>query len=123
MRMRDRGINAPDDFSPEARKLWASAQRQLRAQGSWSGDADAALLEAWVRAVILARSARAMADREPIVVGSRGQPVPHPGLRIAAEAELRAARFAGELLLSPKSRAAAGITTKVADDDLAKLLA
>ncbi len=87
----------------EARLLWQSAQRHLRRQGTWQ-DADAPLLEAYVRSVVVARKARQASDAEPFVAGSRGQVVPHPGLKVAAEAEAAALRYGTALLLTPEAR-------------------
>lgn len=100
---RDRGLNAPKGLDQAGRELWASAQRHLRAQETWQ-DADAPLLESYVRAVCLARTARAAAAEEPFVEGSKGQLVAHPGLRVAAEAERDACRYASALLLTPEAR-------------------
>ena len=41
--------------------------------------------------------------------GGQSQPVPHPCLRIAREAELDSAQYARDLLLTPRSRRAAGL--------------
>ena len=53
---------------------------------------------------MLARTARQAAEAEPFVEGSKGQLVAHPGLRVAAEAERDACRYAGALLLTPEAR-------------------
>jgi P27 family predicted phage terminase small subunit len=98
-----RGLNAPKGLDPAGRELWASTQRHLRAQETWQ-DADAPLLESYVRAVCLARTAREFAAQEPFVEGSKGQLVAHPGLRVAAEAERDACRYATALLLTPEAR-------------------
>ena len=121
MRERQRAPNAPADLSAEGRRLFLDTVRQLRQQGT-GAEGGTPLVESYTRAVCLARSARRLAGAESIVAGSRGQPVANPLLKVAAEAELRAARYAAELLLTPKSRAAAGIEVKTADDDLAALL-
>lgn len=98
-----RRVPAPAGFDTPARELWLSVQRHLRRQGTWE-DADAPLLEAYVRCVTIARQARAEADREPFVEGSKGQPVAHPGLKVASEAERDACRYASALLLTPEAR-------------------
>jgi P27 family predicted phage terminase small subunit len=98
-----RGLNAPKGLDPAGRELWAAAQRHLRAQETWA-DTDGPLLESYVRAVCLARSARRAADTNPFVEGSKGQLVAHPGLKVAAEAERDACRYATELLLTPGAR-------------------
>ncbi len=100
----DRLVPAPAGLAGGARKLWRDTQRQLRRQSTWE-DTDAPLLESYVRAVALARSARAAASERPFIGGSKGQLVAHPGLRVAAEAERDACRFAQALLLTPQARA------------------
>lgn len=83
--------------------LWRATQRHLRRQGTFA-DTDEPLLESYVRSVELARTARAAAAGRPFVEGSRGQLVPHPGLKVAADAEAAAWRYAGALLLTPEAR-------------------
>ena len=121
-RERIRGLNAPKGLDAAGRELWITTQRHLRAQGTWK-DADAPLLESFVRAVALARTARAAAADEPFVPGSKGQLVPHPGLKVAAEADATACRYAGALLLTPQARQRAGVEEKTVDDELSALLA
>jgi len=97
-------VKAPAGLTDtHSRKLWLDAQRALREQGTWA-NTDAPLLEAYVRSVLLARRAREAAGAEPFVSGSRGQLVPHPGLKVAADAEAAACRAAGALLLTPEAR-------------------
>lgn len=96
-------IKPPEDLPAGAKALWRAAQRQLRAQGTWT-DTDAPLLEAYIRALDRARAGRETASAEPYVEGSKGQLVPHPGLKVAAEAERDACRYAGALLLTPEAR-------------------
>lgn len=98
-----RGLNAPKGIDDAGRELWASTQRHLRAQETWQ-DADAPLLESYIRAVCLARTARDIATGQPFVEGSKGQLVAHPGLKVAAEAERDACRYATALLLTPEAR-------------------
>jgi P27 family predicted phage terminase small subunit len=98
-----RPVSAPADFCEEGRRLWLATQRALRRQGTWQ-DSDAVTLERYVRAVVLARSARETADANPFVPGSRGQLVAHPGLKVAREAAQDASRYAAELLLTPQAR-------------------
>jgi len=102
-KQRTRGLNAPKGLDQAGRDLWSSAQHQLKAQGTWQ-DSDAPLLESYVRAVCLSRTAREFAAQEPFVEGSKGQLVAHPGLKVAAEAERDACRYATALLLTPEAR-------------------
>ena len=93
----------PRELPSEGAKLWRAAVRHLKRQGTWQ-DTDAPLLEAYVKSVVTARKARALADAEPFVTGSRGQLVPHPGLKLAADAQRDACRYATTLLLTPEAR-------------------
>ena len=114
MRERQRAPNAPADLSAEGRRLFLDTIRQLRQQGTWA-EGDTPLVESYTRAVCLARSARRLADAEPIVAGSRGQPVANPLLKVAAESEARAMKYASELVLTPASRRKHGIEVKTDD--------
>jgi P27 family predicted phage terminase small subunit len=117
-----RPIPAPDDLPAEAKNAWRACQRQLRAQGTWQ-DTDAALLESYVRSLVRAREGREAAGDEPYVAGSKGQLVPHPGLRVAAEAERDAERFARALLLTPEARRRHDVkVVEDGDDALADLV-
>lgn len=117
MMTRPRPVPPPDDFAEESRSLWLRVQRQLRDQGTWQ-DTDAPLLESYTRAVALARSARLAAAEEPFVEGSKGQLVAHPGLKVAAEAERDACRFATALLLTPEARKRHDVTPAESGDAL-----
>jgi len=97
-------------------------QRHLRAQGTWAAT-DGPLLESYVRSVLLARTAREAAGTAPFVTGSRGQPVPHPGLKVAADAEAAACRYAGALLLTPEARKRHDLAPDSDRDSLEQLLA
>ena len=101
--MRRRGTSPPADLAPHDKRLWLDVQRHLREQGTWA-DTDEPLLEHYVRSIVLARLARAAAAGRPFVEGSRGQLVPHPGLKVAADAEAAACRYAGALLLTAEAR-------------------
>ncbi len=122
---RSRGSkNVPAEFvaDHDARELWLAAHRHLHAQGTWQ-DTDGPLLEAYVRNIVTARRARAAAEGDPFVAGSKGQPVAHPGLKVAAEAERDAQRYASELLLTPAARRRHNLkTTGGGDDGLAGVL-
>ena len=100
---RQRPVPPPPNLADEGRGLWLRAQRHLRAQGTWQ-DADAPLLESYVRAVETSRTCRVVASGQPFVEGSQGQPVAHPGLKVAAEADRDACRYAAALLLTPEAR-------------------
>jgi len=120
-KQRRRGLNAPKGLDQAGRDLWSSAQHQLKAQGTWQ-DSDAPLLESYVRAVCLSRTAREAAATEPFVEGSKGQLVAHPGLRVAAEAERDACRYATALLLTPEARKRHDVHAPEGADDLIPFL-
>ena len=77
----------PTDFGPDERDVWTAAQKQLRAQGTWTGRSDGPLLEAYVRNVVAGRAARREGN-----------------LKVAAESERDSHRYATALLLTPESR-------------------
>jgi len=121
--IRTRPIPAPAAFTGDGRLLWQEVQRHLRRQGTWQ-DADCPLLESYCRAVMLARTARATASVEPFITGSRGQPVPHPGIKMARDAEADARAAAAALLLTPEARKRHDLApARSVDDDFAALLA
>jgi phage terminase small subunit len=93
-------LQPPKGFTDEERLVWIAAQKQLKAQGTWTGKSDAPLLEAYVKNAVLARRARLrLGDR--IEVG--------PVMKIAAEAEAAAHKFASALLLTPEARKRHGV--------------
>ncbi len=112
----------PKDLDPAARAVWKVAQNQLREQGSWRR-VDTELLAVYCRNMALARESRACAAAKPFVAGSKGQPVAHPGLKVAAEAEAAALRSATALLLTPESRKRHGVGAETVEDELDKILA
>lgn len=112
----------PKDLDPAGRAVWKAAQNQLRTQGTWKR-VDAELLATYCRNVALARTARSQAAAEPFVSGSQGQPVAHPGLKVAAEAEAAALRSATALLLTPEARKRHGVGAETVEDALDEILA
>ncbi len=117
-------VKAPPGLADtHSRKLWLDAQRALREQGTWA-NTDAPLLESYCRSVTLARTARAAIAVEPFITGSRGQPVPHPGIKMARDAEADARAAAAALLLTPEARQRHELApARSVDADFAALLA
>ena len=113
--MRER-YRAPMDLPADAREVWRQTARWLDEQGTLE-DSDGEALRRYCSAVSTARAMRAAAHAEPWTTGSTGQLVPHPGWRLAAEADRDAARYAGDLLLTPAARKRAGITMAATDDE------
>lgn len=72
-----------------------------------------------MRAVARARDARAELEQHGSLttLGSQGQPVPHPAIRIAREAERDAAEYGRDLLLTPRARRTAGVIERTSLDD------
>ena len=102
----------PKGFSPDERDVWNAAQKQLRAQGTWTGRSDVPLLESYCRNAVLARQARTA------IAGYGGH------LKVATDAEAAAHKFATALLLTPESRRRHGIEAAGgADDELKSLVA
>ena len=81
-------------------------------------------LERYIRALFRASAARAVIKAEGLTAtGSMGQPVPHPALKVAREAERDAAEYARDLLLTPRSRRTARLPeTSDLDSELAEFL-
>lgn len=121
MNRTERPVPAPEDLPDRAKSIWRASQRQLRDQGTWQ-DTDAPLLEAYVRAVELARVSRTAAEAEPFVAGSKDQLVAHPGLKVAAEADRDAARYAAALLLTPEARRRHDVKTGSLEDELDRIV-
>jgi len=117
-------IKPPSDFDEAAVSLWNRVLRELRDQGTWQAS-DIGCLERYVRAVHRAHAAQAIVAREGLTsTGGRDQPIAHPAVRIARDAERDAAEYARDLLLTPRSRRLAGLAeTSAMDDELAGLLA
>jgi P27 family predicted phage terminase small subunit len=117
------GRKAPPGLSDDERRLFLAVRRQLAAQGTWQ-ESDAAALVRYVRAQLRGEAASAIVERDGMVtIGGRGQPVPHPAVKIARDAERDAHEFARDLLLTPRSRRLAGISeTTALDDELDELL-
>jgi P27 family predicted phage terminase small subunit len=113
----------PADFDEATKKTWRASLKALRDQGTWQ-DSDRDALERYCRAVSRARGARALLASERLIAeGSQGQPVPHPAIRIAREAERDAAEYARDVLLTPRSRRIAGVAESSSlEDELAQLV-
>jgi P27 family predicted phage terminase small subunit len=104
----DANTKPPSDFDRQAQILWHRLQRQARRQGTWQlGDEE--ILESLVRNVIRAREAREAAKDQSYVRGGNGQLAPHPGLKVADQAEAAIHRYATALILTPEARSRHGI--------------
>lgn len=116
-------IKPPSDFDEAAVAVWNRVLRELRDQGTWQ-PSDVGALERYVRAVRRAATAQAIVAQEGLTsTGGRDQPIAHPAVRIARDAERDAAEYARDLLLTPRSRRLAGVSeTSAMDDELAGLL-
>src|SRR3954471_8902015 len=100
-----RQTSPPADFDPQARAIWAAAQRQLRLQGTWT-KTDIPLLTFYVRNVRLAQRAREGAEGWPLQRSSNhsGTMIGHAEYQVAEKAEAAALKYATSLLLTPESR-------------------
>jgi phage terminase small subunit len=102
----------PNGFSPDERDVWNAAQKQLRAQGTWTGKSDVPLLESYCRNAVLARQARTAIKGygDPFrVAGEMDRATVRGCLKIATDAEAAAHKFATALLLTPESRRRHGV--------------
>ncbi len=107
----------PADLDSDAAAIWRETERALDVQGTYDPVTDREALKRYCNAVSTAKRMRTDAQAEPWVTGSAGQIAPHPGWRLAAEANRDAARYAADLLLTPTARKRAGITAGAADSD------
>jgi P27 family predicted phage terminase small subunit len=97
----------PDDLSTAFRRLYRRVRTAMQAQGTWE-DMDYLLLGTYVRCLERAALARAAITSGNVVqlttTGSKGNPIPHPAIKIAREAERDAQEYAKELLITPRAR-------------------
>lgn len=105
----EKRLVAPRSLSPEARVLWARVAPELVRLGA-VGFLDRDVLAAWAEASALAAKAGQILQREGLVIrDAKGRPVKHPAIAIRNQAGAEARRLAGELGLTPVSRARLGI--------------
>ena len=108
----------PDGLDEVARVLWRRIRDDLRARSLWR-DTDAGVLERYVRSESRARQAYAQitshdGSLELTTVGSQGQLVEHPAIKIARAAELDCQKYAEALLLTPAARQRHQLESEVA---------
>jgi phage terminase small subunit len=117
----------PKGFSPDERDVWNAAQRQLRAQGTWTGKSDVPLLEMFAKNVVQAREARqAISEyRESLyTLSTLDRQLLKDQLKIATDAEAAAHRLATALLLTPEARKRHNVQpVEAGEDELARLVA
>ncbi|GEM_PF-4601552 len=119
-------MKPPANFDAPAKALWKVVERDLRERESLR-DVDAAAVERYVRAEMVARLAWArVAEREKVegaaawrVRGSHGGWQPDPDVRTAQQASKDAQSFAADLGITPRARAA----MRTAPDELDSMLA
>jgi P27 family predicted phage terminase small subunit len=98
----------PDDLSAPFRALYRRVRTAMQAQGTWE-NTDQYLLGLYVRVLERAALARSSITTRGNVVqltttGSKGNPIPHPAVKIARDAERDAEEYAKELLITPRAR-------------------
>jgi P27 family predicted phage terminase small subunit len=100
-------VGPPDDLDPQFRVLYRKARTAMQAQGCWE-DTDHLLLGLYVRCLQRAATARESITKGNVVqlttTGSKGNPIPHPAVKIARDAERDAEEYAKELLITPRAR-------------------
>lgn len=105
----------PDDLDRQSKAVWKKTRSLIRRDGRWRPEYSL-LLERYVRAIEVARLARARiakraefdTDSAFTTRGSQGQLVQHPDLKTARDAEKDANEYARELVLTPAARAKMG---------------
>lgn len=101
----------PADLERDSKALWKVTIAALEKQGTWTLS-DLPLLERYIRAVQLERTARGDMDnarddhlaRRRLAHGSTGQLVAHPLEAIRQKADADAHKYADALLLTPLAR-------------------
>lgn len=103
-------VRCPRDITgPEWVKLWGDCQTQLRHQGSWRLT-DAPQLKDYVQAKKAAAAAQARIEQDgEVVMGSKGQPRPHPLFAVKNMQLDLAYRIAEAIGLTARARAARGL--------------
>ncbi len=97
----------PDDLSTPFKALYRKVRTAMKAQGTWE-DVDQHLLGVYIRNLERAALARKSITNGGVITltttGSKGNPIPHPAIRIARDAERDAEEYAKELLITPRAR-------------------
>lgn len=93
----------PKGLDAESKRIWRESFRDLATEGTWR-PSDRRTLERYVLAGQTARRARREAKGETTAIGSQGQPVQHPALKIATSAERDEHQLAEALGLTPEAR-------------------
>ena len=97
----------PKGLSPSAKLAWKAIVSDLAASGLLN-PVDSAIIELAAVALGRARDARALVEREGMIVeGGRGRLVKHPGLLIEQQAGVEARRCLESLGIGPSARARA----------------
>jgi phage terminase small subunit len=117
----------PNGFSPDERDVWNAAQKQMRAQGTWTGRSDVPLLESYCRNAVLAREARTTIRQFGgafRATGEMDRAVIRGLLKTAQDAEAMVHKLGTSLLLTPEARKRHGITADGggAEDELRALI-
>src|SRR5437660_12826445 len=97
----------PNDLSAPFKALYRKARSAMQAQGTWE-PVDQYLLGLYVRCLERAAIARKSITKGNVVqlttIGSKGNPIPHPAVKIARDAERDAEEYGKELLITPRAR-------------------
>jgi P27 family predicted phage terminase small subunit len=116
----------PNGFSPDERDVWNAAQKQLRAQGTWTGRSDVPLLESYCRNAVTARQARSAiaACGGAFQSNTADRLLVKEYLKVATDAEAAMHRLGTALLLTPESRKRHGVkaTNGAAESELQALV-
>jgi hypothetical protein len=96
-------MDAPHDLTDEGRALFDTYLAQLQRQGTFV-DSDYEQLASYVRHRVRSKRLYAMADEDPVVEGSMGQPIPSKFYGEAEKAEKMALSLERALLLTARER-------------------
>lgn len=93
----------PADIEGRGIRTWNEVKQHLEKSNLWQ-PVFGEILANYVRAVLLADEARGLVeDSGPTTIGSQGQVVAHPNVKLRRDAELDVLKYAEALLITPGS--------------------
>jgi len=105
-----------------AAEAWHATIEALEEQDTFQVS-DLPLIARYVQAILTASRARSATGGKLFAVGSMGQEIIHPGIKLARDCDQDADRYATRLLLTPEARVRAKVGVRDDDPDLGDLLA
>ena len=110
--------NPPADLEGRSIRIWNEVKAHLEAEDVWE-PVFGEVLANYVRAVVLADEARKSVEESgPTTVGSQGQIVAHPNVKLRRDAELDVLKYAQALLITPEAHKRIAAVGEDDDEDL-----